>query len=584
MNDEKLAVHMQRLRALAEKRITSVHKRDIAEMSADDVALLLHELETHQIELEMQNEDLREAQFKLMEMHDQYVELYDFAPIGYITLSNKGLILQSNLTFTQMLGVSRSELVNQPLSKFIAKEDHDVFYINMRRVMDTPEKHSCELRLRTHLNRSLWVRLDCACIETPGNTCDRIRLVINDISQHKQAEAEQAHLQRELQQAQKMEALGQLTGGIAHDFNNILGIIIGHSTLVRDRCISIGEEQLAERLKRVLQASERAKNMVAQLLSFTRGKACDDQPVQLQNLLREDLGLLISALPASIEIGTEIAEGLPDVLMDAVQFNQLLMNLCTNARDAMHKDAHITIKLGLARKLEVECTTCNRWIKGDWVELSVTDTGSGIKQDVLERMFNPFFTTKEVGKGTGMGLPVIHGIMRNHGGHILVETKLGEGSTFRLLFPPVVDKANETTVTEQSSVEPPHGHGEKVLVLNDEHDLGECLGDILETYGYLATVMTNGTEALEFLKGNPNTFDIVITDQTMPEITGLEFIKAMREIHPNIPVILNAGYSDDINAETSVEMGIGFLENPVTAKRLLQAVGEQLQLTEHRIN
>ncbi len=580
MKDKEPTSEMQQLRVRAEKRTAPIGKRNIAEMSTMDITLLLHELDTHQIELEMQNEDLRTAQFELVEMRDQYAELYDFAPIGYITLSKKGLILQSNLTFAAMLGAPRSKLVNQPLSPFIVEEDKDDYYRNLNRVIDTPGKHSCELRLRTQTNSSLWVRLDCLCVETADDACDRVRLIISDISQRKHAEAEQARLQRELQQAQKMEALGQLTGGIAHDFNNILGIIMGHSTLVRDRCISIGEEKLVERLKRVLLASKRAESMVAQLLSFTRSRASNDKPVQLQNLLREDLELLISTLPASIEISTEIAEGLPDVLMDTVQLNQLLMNLCINARDAMDREGHITISLGWAREVAEECATCRRRVTGDWVELSVSDTGSGIKRDVLERIFDPFYTTKEVGKGTGMGLSVIHGIMRSQGGHVLVETKLGKGTIFRLLFPPVVDETNETPVPEQSSVDLPHGHGAKVLVLDDELDLGEYLGDLLETYGYLATVMTNSTEALGLLKENPNMFDVVITDQTMPEITGLDLVKAMREIRPDMPVILNTGYSDDINAETAVEMGICYLEKPVTAKSLLQTINELIRPTK----
>ncbi len=193
MSDKELTPDMQQLRARAQKPATSVDKRNIIEMSVNDIAQLLHELDTYQIELEMQNEDLRTAQVELMEARDRYAELYDFAPVGYITLSKKGLILQTNLAFSEMLGVPRSELVNRPLSAFIVKEDNDHYYISLNRVIDASGKHSCELRLHTQTNSSLWVRLDCVCINTPDNTCDSIRLTVSDISQHKQAE-EKLHL------------------------------------------------------------------------------------------------------------------------------------------------------------------------------------------------------------------------------------------------------------------------------------------------------------------------------------------------------------------------------------------------------
>ncbi|MCP4043352.1 MAG: PAS domain-containing sensor histidine kinase, partial [Gammaproteobacteria bacterium] len=213
---------------------------------------------------------------------------------------------------------------------------------------------------------------------------------------------------------------------------------------------------------------------------------------------------------ASIEISTEMEENLPSVLMDPGQLNQLLMNLCVNARDAMEGKGKLTIHLGWTKGVEAECATCHKQLEGDWVELSVTDTGGGISPEALDRIFDPFFTTKEVGKGTGMGMAVIHGIMRNHGGHVLVETEQGKGTTFRLLFLPVVEDA-ETQKTDPSSANLPRGQGEQILVVDDEPDLGEFIGDLLEHYGYKPTVLTSSKKALELFREKPNDFAMVVT-------------------------------------------------------------------------
>ncbi|MCP4089310.1 MAG: response regulator, partial [Gammaproteobacteria bacterium] len=226
---------------------------------------------------------------------------------------------------------------------------------------------------------------------------------------------------------------------------------------------------------------------------------------------------------------------------------------------------------------DAECTVCRKLVRGDWIELSVSDTGSGIRPDVLERIFDPFFTTKDVGKGTGMGLAVTHGIMHSHDGHIMVNTEVGVGSTFRLLFPAIIDTATETEEAIQLSPESPSGQGEHILVLDDEPSLGEYLGDLLETSGYLATVISDSREALDLFQKNPERFDLVITDQTMPWMTGIEVVNALRQIRPDMPVILDTGFSDDIDAKAAAKMDINFMEKPINANKLLQMVGELLK-------
>ncbi len=403
--------------------------------------------------------------------------------------------------------------------------------------------------------------------------------IILDITEREKAESEQALLQRELQQARKMEALGQLTGGIAHDFNNILGIILGYTDFALDQSIQDGHADMVEYLRHVEKAAERAKGLVSQMLSFSRSKASDDKPLQLQPLLAEDIEMLRSTLPASIEIDSEMREDLPSVVMDPVQLNQLLMNLSINARDAMDGKGRLTIRLGWAVELELECAACRKKVSGDWIELSVSDTGSGIGPDVLERIFDPFYTTKGVGKGTGLGLSVIHGIVRSHGGHILVDTEVGKGTTFRVLFKPVREETQEKPGSVGSSSELLRGQGEHLLVLDDEPDLGNFLGDLLKSSGYQTTVMTDSRETLELFREKPDEFAMLITDQTMPGMTGVELVKAIRKIRPEIPVILNSGFSDHIDASAAAELDITYMEKPLRAKTLIQTIGELIQST-----
>ncbi len=432
------------------------------------------------------------------------------------------------------------------------------------------EDHDFEYRAIAADGRTVWIRDTVSVVMDEYGPRELVGFMA-DITRFKEYALEKERLQRELQHARKMEALGQLTGGIAHDFNNILGIILGNNELVLNYYVPDGQAKLARHLNNIQKAGNRAAALVSQMLAFSRSKASDDKPLQLQALVKEDLKILSSTLPSSIEITTEMEENLPNVLMDPGQLSQLLMNLCVNARDTMDGKGNLTIRLSLAKGVEAECAACHKQLEGDWAELSVTDTGTGIPPDVLGRIFDPFYTTKDVGKGTGMGLPVIYGIMRNHGGHILVETELGKGTTFKLMFPPVVEEG-ETQETDPSSLELPRGQGTQILVVDDEPDLGDFIGDLLEHYGYQSTVLTSSKKALELFKEKPNDFAL--------GITGTALVKNLRKVSPALPVILCTGSSEDIDAENADRMGVHYLAKPVRVESLIQAVGELLRPTE----
>ncbi len=397
-----------------------------------------------------------------------------------------------------------------------------------------------------------------------------------DITEKKRAEAEHERLQRELQQAHKMDSLGQLTGGIAHDFNNLLGIISGYSTLLLDTYHDKGDEKLAKYVGRIIDAGDRAAKLVAQMLAFSRSDQADDMPIQFEPLLRDDLKMLRSTLPSTIEIITEIEPDLPNVLINPIHLHQILMNLSINARDAMQGVGQLNIKLGWAHNLDTESQISHKPVKGDWVELSVSDTGSGIESETAKSIFNPFFTTKGVGKGTGMGLSVIYGIMERHRGHILLESEPGKGSTFRMLFPPIVKKQHKLEQDNQGTVELPKGEGSEILIVDDELSLGIFMAELVKASGYKALSITDSTEALALFQNEPNRFSMLISDQTMPVMTGIELIKKLREIRPDLPAILCTGYSDKVDAIMATKMNIVYFEKPVDSKKMLFKIAELL--------
>ncbi len=393
--------------------------------------------------------------------------------------------------------------------------------------------------------------------------------VARDISE----QVEKERLERELQQAQKMESLGHLTGGVAHDFNNLLGIISGYSDLALSRSETSRDEKLKNHIIQIQDAARRATNLVMQMLTFTRSEAIQKTPVHLATLLQDDITMIRATLPSTIELVTDIEPGLPKVLIDPTQIHQILMNLSINARDAIDGIGQLNIKLAWAINLDTESPVSHKPIKGDWLELSVTDTGTGIETTNIKKIFNPFFTTKEVGKGTGMGLSVIYKIMEDHNGHILIDSELGIGSTFRLLFQPskeediILDNSEE-----EQSFELPTGDGSNILVVDDEESLGLYLSQRINEIGYKATCVADSAEALKLFKNEPDLYSLLITDQTMPKITGIELISKLRDIRPDFPVILCSGYSNKVDAIKAAKLGLPFFEKPIDINKLLGTI------------
>lgn len=380
--------------------------------------------------------------------------------------------------------------------------------------------------------------------------------------------------QRQLQQAQKMETLGHLTGGIAHDFNNILASIMGYTSLALDRYVKDRDSKLGQYLQEVYQAGERARDLIAQMLAFSRDNGGKAKALLLPPMIKEVTKMLSATLPADITITTEAENNLPYVIVDPVQLHQIIMNLCINARDAIPEHGQIHIRLQRAHITDNQCTSCHEYIDGHFVELSIGDTGSGIDSDIISYIFDPFFTTKDIGKGTGMGLSTVHGIVHKHGGHILVQNTPEGGALFRIFLPITQETENRSLVVQESftTTTTPSGPAH-ILVVDDDKSIARFITELLESQGYRITLCHNGQEAWNYFQSNCDSIDLVITDQTMPVIKGDELAQKILAVKAELPIILCSGYSEHINEIRQMNIGIqAFLSKPLTLQALLDCI------------
>lgn len=398
-----------------------------------------------------------------------------------------------------------------------------------------------------------------------------------DITARKQLQEERERLQLQLQQAQKMEALGQLTGGIAHDFNNILASVLGFSKLALQRHVPDPASPLADYLREVISAGERARDLVAKMLTFSRARP-DDAAASLSPvpLVREALRMLASTIPASIRIDSHFASDIPDVAMLPVDLHQILMNLVINARDALPGKGRIDVRLAPQHCVKAVCAACHTEFSGDYVALSVADNGHGIPAEVLPRIFDPFFTTKEVGKGTGMGLAVVHGLTCRSGGHFQVESQPAQGTRFEVLLP-LAARPAEPPQAPAPAVPPPGdwpGRGQ-VMVIDDEAAIRRLLSIALAAGGWSVRAFADADVALAEFRRRPDAWRAVITDEAMPELTGAELIVAMHALRPALPIILCTGYSDHLEEAAAKALGAcEFFRKPVDTDALLATLAQ----------
>jgi PAS domain S-box-containing protein len=472
-------------------------------------------------------------------------------PTG-IGLTIDRFVVEVNSAICEMTGRTKDELIGKSAKVFYPTQEEFEFVGR--------EKYSQVADHMTGTVETHWIRKDGSILNVllssspinPEDLSVGVTFTATDITQRILAEVEKKKLEAQLIQAQKMEAIGTLAGGIAHDFNNILGAIIGYAEMARDD--SPKESSVVEDLDKVLEASDRAVGLVRQILAFSRQDETEHILLHPSAIMKKTVSMLRPTLPTTIEVTQDFDPETGFIFADPTQIHQILMNLCTNAFHAMEKTGG---KLDISLK-EIDLSDGDLLsheqdvIAGTFIQLSVGDSGAGMTQEVKDKIFDPYFTTKGVGKGTGMGLSIVHGIIKSYGGFITLSSEPGKGTVFHV-FLPVVNK--EALPAKEAIKQIPVGK-EKILFIDDEDVLADMGKNMLERLGYRVTVRKSSLEALETFQNQPNQFDVVITDQTMPGMTGIDLARRMLQIRPDIPIILCTGYSSIISEQKAKSLGI----------------------------
>jgi PAS domain S-box-containing protein len=512
----------------------------------------------------------KQAEDSLRETSNFLENLLEYANAPIIVWDSQFKIMRFNRAFERLTGRKSGDVLGLGLDFLFPPEKRTgaLEYIQSTSIGERWE--TVEISIQ-HVDGSVHTLLwnSAMLYGTDGKTIVATIAQGHDITERRQALDAQRKLEAQLAQSQKMEAIGTLAGGIAHDFNNILGIIFGFTE------ISLSETSrttpLGQNLEQILKAAHRAKHLVQQILSFGRKAQTERIPLNASPLIIEALNMLRASLPTTIEICIDI-EATCEVQADPTQVHQVVVNLCTNAAHAMKEDGGILrISLG---SIDFDASVPHLDLSpGPYIKLSVSDTGKGMTPEVVSRIFDPFFTTKGPHEGTGLGLSVVYGIVRSHQGAITVDSEPGKGSTFNVFLPRIeIRDAFEPEIV----MKPPTGE-EQILLVDDERALTDIGRLMLETLGYKVESFTSSVEALKAFEAQPDKFDLVITDMTMPHMTGIKLAKELMRLRPQIPVILCSGFSDLITPEKAREMGIKtMLIKPVSLAELAKTVRQIL--------
>jgi len=522
---------------------------------------------------------LRESEARLRASEQRYRLLFEMESDAILVTDAQTLdLLDANRAAEELWGYSRDELMRMKATDLSAEKE-------ATRAALQGDAGTIAVPIRRHRKQDgteFPVEITLSRFVLDGR---RIVLsAIRDITGRQAEERPRGELQAQLRQAQKMEAIGHLTGGIAHDFNNLLTSIMGYVTLAAERSAG-GDAKLAGYLEQAELGCGRARDLIQQMLTFSRGGRGEPRALSLAPLVRESVKLLRSSLPTTVALHIAVDEDASPVLLDPVQIEQVLMNLAINARDAMHSSGDIRIGVRGPERVDAVCASCRAKIAGELVELAVADNGSGISFEVQERMFEPFFTTKDAGHGSGMGLATVHGIVHEHGGHIVVESAPGAGATFRVLLPALHSDARVPAQSLRAAAGrrlPSAKLAGRIAVVDDEASVACFMQDLLAHWGLAVTTFASGREALAALDASA-AFDLVITDQTMPGMTGIEFARAAHALRPGLPVALYTGYGDTIAPSELERAGIvALVRKPVVPTDLLALVASRLPRADER--
>ncbi len=505
-----------------------------------------------------------------------YGSVFNSVLDGIVMITTDGVVVDVNPALIRMSGYSREELLGQSIYRFVTSRGKaKAFYDNV-----LSNGRACAEGRSMHRSGTPWFcEYRATLVHFRGRP--HVLQMVRDITERKEAEDARATLEEQLRHAQRMEAIGQLTGGIAHDFNNILTGLLGYVEVAKEHVETLQDAKLSRYLDRAHRSGLRARNLVQQMLTFSRGQRGQPRPVDLAHITREMIALLESTLPSSIELTNRIPERLPTIVMDPLHFEQVLLNLCINSRDAMNGVGKLVIELNERQCTDcVCCASCRLPLDGSFVELTITDNGPGIPPEIQQRMFEPFFSTKESNMGTGMGLAIVHGIVHEYGGHLVVKSEVGRGTAIRVLLPCDPDALTIPVQSPQTnasdSVEPIlEGH---VLCVDDNPEVGEFVQELLEQWGLKVTRFDDSLLARAHFEVHPDDFDFVLLDQTMPAMTGLELATVLLTLRPALAILLYTGYSDRVNEETVKAAGVrALIKKPLDLAHFRRQVEALLQ-------
>ena len=497
--------------------------------SEADIKRLLHELEVHQIELEMQNAELQEARDRMEVLLEKYTDLYDFAPVGYLTLDHEGAIHETNLTISNLLGMARSILVNRRLSLFVSPADRPVFDTFLKQVFEGGARKECEVSLLVEGKRPVDVRMEAIAFES-GREC---RVAVADIAEHKRAEADRLIMN-------KLESTGILAAGLAHDFNNLLTVVLLDIELAQMRIPADGEP--AQFLGEARKAALTASDLTRQLITFAKGGAPVRNPARLSGVIQESVHTALSS--SNVRCEFSLAEDLWMAEVDVGQIGQVIHNLVLNAREAMPQGGVVFVR---AENVVLSAQEQPSLPAGEYLRLSIADQGGGVAKDVLLKIYDPYFSTKEMGdqRGMGLGLTICHSVIQRHGGAMVVKSEMGVGTTFHIYLPAARSLSGEG----QASVTAGVSRQGRVLVMDDEEAVRKVVGLALWGMGHQVELVEEGQKAVEEYKkaaSHGRHFDAVILDLTVRGgMGGQEAIRALLKIDPNVKAIAMSGYARD---------------------------------------
>jgi PAS domain S-box-containing protein len=689
----------QELRQRAEQLFDARKVGELVTNSASELKQLLHELQVHQIELEMQNEELRSAQQQLDTTKARYFDLYDLAPIGYLTLDKRRLIRECNLCAAKMMGMNRSVLIKAPISKILLKEDQIIFYTHLKlchqadgaqhfemrlirpdgaifwgllqvmamesgeywltitdisnnkqveaKLQESENKfrsifeqaavgvasvglhgawlqvnkklcdilgysqqellsksfqdlthpedlpmnqasvnqlinneistYATEKRYYTKVGDIVWVNVTMTLVRDNNNQPDHFISVIEDITTQKNATDKQITLTQQLHQAQKIEAIGNLAGGIAHDFNNMLSVILGQAELAMSQLDT--NNPPIKNIQAITKAANHSAKLTRQLLTYARKQKIEPKVLNLNSSVAAMMGMLKRLIGESIVLSWDPAPDLWPVKVDPTQIDQVLANLCINARDAIAGNGKISIAANNCT-LDERNTTSDTFeiLRGDYVKLTVSDNGCGMNEATKTHIFEPFYTTKAIGEGTGLGLSSTLGAVKMNAGFINVSSELGQGTTFEIYF----QRVYATEDTRLNTIETQSYQGtETILLVEDEEMLLEIETVMLEKSGYKVLAASNGELAESLFHAHQSEIDLLMTDVIMPEVNGMDLAVKLQSLCPKLKVLFMSGYPEDVlGKQTKLKENIHFLQKPFVMQVLTTKVREVLDFNE----